>query len=171
MNKDERFSVMSSYLGMYQIFDDKKGEPLSSRKVLKLLDENEKLKEEFDELKRENRELNELCGKYVIKIGRLEAENEGLISIKRFADKYGINIFIIDKAFRECWNNNRDLVKENQKLKTQLLHGDGVCDICKYEYLVKTGEHYVSKCKKGHDECSKIDLAFCEDFEVKECKE
>lgn len=68
-------------------------------------------------------------------------------------------------------NENDELKKENQKLKTQLLHGDGVCDICKHEYLVKTGEYYVSECKKGHEECSQIDLAYCGDFEVKECKE
>ena len=42
-------------------------------------------------------------------------------------------------------NENEQLKKENQKLKTQLLHDDGVCDICKHEYLVKTGNYYVSK--------------------------
>ena len=71
----------------------------------------------------------------------------------------------------ELFNEIEQLKKENQKLKTQLLHGDGVCDICKHEYLVKTGNYYVSKCKKGHEECSTIDLAYCGDFEVKECKE
>ena len=123
------------------------------KQINELVDENEELKQAYTQLK------------------QLEKENEELISIKRFADRHGINIFNIDEAFRECWNDNGELVKENQKLKTQLLHGDGVCDICKHEYLVKTGEYYVSECKKGHEECSKIDLAYCEDFEVKECKE
>jgi hypothetical protein len=78
---------------------------------------------------------------------------------------------LTNKEVVDLLNENEQLKKENQKLKTQLLHGDGVCDICKHEYLVKTGEYYVSECKKGHEECSKIDLAYCGDFEVKECKE
>lgn len=61
-----------------------------------------------------------------------------------------------------------ELYNENQKLKAQLLHGDGVCDICKHKYLVKKGKYYISECKKGHEECSKIDLAYCGDFEIGE---
>lgn len=78
MNKDKRFSVMSSYLGMYQIFDDKKREPLNSRKVLKLLEKNEELKEEIDGLKRRNKKLNKLCIKYSVERSRLEEENKQL---------------------------------------------------------------------------------------------
>lgn len=60
------------------------------------------------------------------------------------------------------------LHEENEKLKAQLhCTHDGVCDICNNEYLVQQGKYYVSKCKKGHEECSKMDLSYCEDFELK----
>lgn len=62
---------------------------------------------------------------------------------------------------------NEQLKKENQKLKTQLLHdGDGVCDICKHEYLIPSSNYFITKCIKGHEECSKEDIKYCEDFEL-----
>ena len=38
---------------------------------------------EIDELKRENKELNELCVKYGFEVGRLEEENEQLKQYKQ----------------------------------------------------------------------------------------
>lgn len=38
---------------------------------------------EIDELKKENKELNELCIKYDFKVGRLEEENEQLKQYKQ----------------------------------------------------------------------------------------
>jgi hypothetical protein len=67
---------------------------------------------------------------------------------------------------------NQDYRKENEKLKQQLFYdGDGVCDICKHEYLTPSGDYFISNCRKGHEECSKEDLRYCKDFEVKELKE
>ena len=60
----------------------------------------------------------------------------------------------------------RELENENKQLKAQLEKGGDVCSICKYEYLVPSGEYYTAKCKKGYDECSKEDIRFCEDFEL-----
>ena len=63
--------------------------------------------------------------------------------------------------------SRRELEKENEQLKVQLLYdGDGVCNICKHQYLVETGKYYVAKCEKEHEECSKVDLQYCEDFEL-----
>lgn len=63
------------------------------------------------------------------------------------------------------------LNEENEQLKAQLLYdGDGVCNICKHQCLVENGKYYVAKCEKEHEECSKVDLQYCEDFE-KELKE
>lgn len=64
-------------------------------------------------------------------------------------------------------------LKENKQLKAQLYcdSDEGVCIICKHHYLEKGKTHekyYISKCKKGHEECSKIDLKYCDDFELKE---
>lgn len=49
----------------------------------------------------------------------LKKENEELKSIKRFAEKHGINIFKIDEAFQKCWNDNGKLIKENNELKKE----------------------------------------------------
>lgn len=63
------------------------------------------------------------------------------------------------------------LEKENEELKAQLYCDDeeGVCNICKHHYLVKDDEvelgYYNSRCKKGHYECPRVSLKYCEDFE------
>lgn len=73
------------------------------------------------------------------------------------------------KTFVEKVNR---IVKEKEQLKQQLLYdGDSVCDICKHEYLTPSGDYFISNCRKGHEECSKEDLRYCKDFEVKELKE
>ena len=54
----KRYSTMSSCLGMYTIFDDKKREPLNSRRVIKLLEENEQLKKGNKNLKQT---IEKLC--------------------------------------------------------------------------------------------------------------
>ena len=60
-----------------------------------------------------------------------------------------------------------DLRKENERLKQQLLYeGDDVCGICRHEYLVPSEDYFIAKCKKGHRECSKKDIKYCEDFEL-----
>ena len=60
-----------------------------------------------------------------------------------------------------------ELYEENKRLKQQLLYdGDDVCGICKHEYLVPSGDYFIGKCKKGHKECSKEDIKYCDDFEL-----
>lgn len=64
-----------------------------------------------------------------------------------------------------------DLLEENEQLKAQLYcnSDDGICPICENHYLVKGKtyeKYYISKCRKGHDECSKESLRYCEDFKV-----
>lgn len=57
--------------------------------------------------------------------------------------------------------------EEIQRLKIQL-QTDDVCNKCKHEYLVQQNDgYYISKCKKGFDECSKGNIKYCEDFELK----
>ena len=60
-----------------------------------------------------------------------------------------------------------ELYEENIRLKSQI-GCDDVCHICKHESLIKKDKYYVAKCDKGHEECSKMDLRYCEDFEAKE---
>ena len=64
-----------------------------------------------------------------------------------------------------------ELHEENQRLKAQISANseEGVCSICKYCYLVKHQDmqgYYVAKCEKGHKECSKEAVRYCEDFEL-----
>ena len=60
----------------------------------------------------------------------------------------------------------QELDDENEQLRQQLLYdGTDVCNICKHEYLVPSGDYFIAKCKKGHKGCSKEDVKYCEDFE------
>ena len=57
--------------------------------------------------------------------------------------------------------------EEIQRLKIQL-QTDDICNKCKHEYLVQQNDrYYISKCKKGFDECSKGTIKYCKDFELK----
>ena len=70
-------------------------------------------------------------------------------------------------------HQNQQLKKEKELLEAQLYCTDesGVCGICDNEYLepVKSSPYgyYISKCKNGHDECSKSTLKYCSDFKLK----
>ena len=67
------------------------------------------------------------------------------------------------------------ILKQKRKIKelTAQLKTDeeDVCIKCKHHYLInypESSKYYISKCKKEHEECSKEDIRFCEDFELKE---
>ena len=63
---------------------------------------------------------------------------------------------------------NEQLKQTIKKLEAQLYCTlDGVCDICKYHYLVPKEDYYISQCRKKHNECGKEDLKYCDDFELK----
>lgn len=81
-----------------------------------------------------------------------------------FADVDGVNNIVI------LLNT---LSEENEQLKAQLYCDDeeGVCSICKHHYLEKRNIFYISKCEKGHEECSTDALKHCNDFELKELQE
>lgn len=78
--------------------------------------------------------------------------------------------FICDKLLCSLLNELND---ENERLKAQLYCDDeeGICNHCKYHYLVKDDEielgYYNSRCKKGHYECARVSLKHCKDFERK----
>ena len=63
-------------------------------------------------------------------------------------------------------DENEGLKEEIEKLEAQCHCTTGVCSICNNEHLIQKEDYYVSKCEKGHEECSKIDLTYCEDFEL-----
>ena len=73
---------------------------------------------------------------------------------------------------RDLLNEQEEIILEQKrKIKelTAQLQTDDSCSKCKHEYLVKQDEGYfIAKCKKGHNECSKEDIRFCEDFELSE---
>lgn len=78
--------------------------------VVLLINLLNRLVEENEQLKCINDQLEE----------RLEKENRELNSIKKFAERNGINIFLIDEAFRKCWKDNGKLFEENEKLRHEL---------------------------------------------------
>lgn len=92
---------------------------------------------------------------------------------KRFTlseDKYNETIFNkgIAMGIIDVVEKLNGQYEENKQLKQQLLYdGDDVCGICKHEYLTPSGDYFIGKCEKGHEECSKEDIKYCEDFELK----
>lgn len=91
---------------------------------------------------------------------------------KWYKDYYGETIL----DTRMGWNDDNKiskLEKENEQLKAQLYcdSNEGVCIICKHHYVEKTNMFYISKCEKGHEECSKESVRHCEDFKLKELRE
>ncbi len=54
------------------------------------------------------------------RLNKLVEENRELNSIKKFAERNGINIFLIDEAFRKCWKDNKKLIEKNEQLKQEL---------------------------------------------------
>ena len=77
------------------------------------------------------------------------------------------------KSIKEFIEKVNRIVKENVELKAQLYcdFEEGVCIICKHHYVEKGNIFYISKCEKGHEECSTDALKHCKDFEIKELKE
>ena len=96
------------------------------------------------------------------------------MSEKRFSYiDYG---FVVDYESEQKLLNLYDVVDvlnelndENKTLKAQLYCEGSVCNICKHQQLtpdkVMQG-YYISKCEKGHKECSKKDLKHCKDFKL-----
>lgn len=95
-----------------------------------------------------------------------------------FGDMSNIKQYVLDKKDNERLDSKRtlmnklnELAEENEQLKSQLYCDDeeGICNICKHHYLIKDDEselgYYNSRCKKGHYECARISLKYCEDFE------
>ena len=99
-------------------------------------------------------------------LNKFNDENEQLKSICQDHRDHAID-FKADCVRLE--KENEQLKHQIKKLEAQLYKvEDGVCNICNNMYLVQQGRYFVSKCKKGHDECSKMDLDYCDDFELKD---
>lgn len=103
-------------------------------------------------------------------MNKLNDENEQLKFDMKDCAKRWKRLF---NKYIKLQKENKELKKENEQLKAQLYcdSDEGVCIICKYHYLEKGKtyeKYYISKCKKGHEQCSKMDLKYCEDFELKE---
>ena len=68
----------------------------------------------------------------------------------------------------ELNDENEQLKQQIKKLESQLYCPyDSICINCVNEYLVQKDKYYVSKCKKGHEQCSRTDVKYCDDFELK----
>lgn len=83
--------------------------------------------DEFKEKLRTLKTLEDKVDEQQATIRSLKKENRALNSIKKFAEDNGINIFYIDTAFRNCWNDNAKLIEENEQLRKH-------CD-CKEEII------------------------------------
>lgn len=65
------------------------------------------------------------------------------------------------------------ILKQKRKMKEliiQLQTEEDVCAKCKYHNLIKypdeSSKYYISKCIKEHEECSKENIRYCEDFKL-----
>ena len=130
--------------------------------TVKLLND---LSEENIHLKKENVYLNKKNDNLVNMIARVQCRADTIKEKNKQLEKY-FDIPIDDGKSMSI----KELLEEYNKLKAQLYCDDdeGVCIICKHHYVEKGNVFYISKCEKGHEECSKEDLRHCKDFEVKE---
>ena len=90
--------------------------------------------------------------------------------------EYDYNVFAsamtgdtVVNRLNEQDNRIKELEVENRQLKSQLQTDDDVCIKCKHHYLInypESSKYYISKCEKEHEECSKEDIRYCEDFEL-----
>ena len=94
-------------------------------------------------------------------LNELHEENQDLETKKEDAE---YELLYLKEKYEE-------VIEENEQLKSQLYYDEeeGVCNICKHHYLIKDDEsefgYYNSRCKKGHYECARVSLKYCEDFE------
>lgn len=79
---------------------------------------------EIDELKRENKKLNELCIKYDFKVERLEEENEGL---KQRNDRQAKQLDRLYSLIEEKdWTALSDIVDDFKRCEEQLQNEWGI---------------------------------------------
>ena len=73
---------------------------------------------EIDELKRENKKLNESCVRYGFEVGRLEEENEQLKqSYKEFEDECQSTFNAMNRKQNDLYRKIFKLKEENEQLK------------------------------------------------------
>lgn len=110
----------------------------------------------------------------VDKLNELHEEKEILeVQLKSATTEIDKLVSEINTLTDTCHDCCKEIREENEQLKAQLYcdSDEGVCIICKHHYLEKGKtyeKYYISKCKKGHEQCSKRDLKYCDDFELKE---
>ena len=98
-------------------------------------------------------------------LNELHEENRKL---QRHLDVMRSGALTDDKRIKELYDEKEQLKQQMKKLESQLYCPyDSICIQCNNEYLVRKKEYYVSKCKKGHEQCSKVDVKYCDDFELK----
>ena len=183
MMSEEEFTIES--IGMEESYCDHscilRGEEVISdripsadaRSIVEILnglyDENRYLKAKASSWKIIASQVMSEKEELAIKCYMLEKENRELNSIKKFAEKNGINIFLIDEAFRKCWKDNGKLFEENNKLRQKIKHCVYVdvdnangCMNCKYDKgsicsILNCGTHDylegVSECGLKYWEC------------------
>ena len=131
--------------------------------------ENENLRKQMKSFETTMNATSDYNAHLESKITTLEKENRELNSIKKFAEKNGINIFLIEEAFRKCWKDNGKLFEENNKLRQKIKHCVYVdvdnangCMNCKYDKgsicsILNCGTHDylegVSECGLKYWEC------------------
>lgn len=113
---------------------------------------------------------------------RFQLNNNVAHNIRQAASIIGLNLDYVSHLFIDNKNGRKyltpheivdllnSLSEENEQLRQQLQcnkMSKSVCSVCKNHRLEQVSDmYYVSKCEKGHNECSKTMLRCCEDFEV-----
>lgn len=112
MMSKKRFVYEEEYfpIALMQIRDVQNNETYNLEDACELLNEQQLVISKLDEHN---------TG-YMVENLTLKKENKALNSIKKFAEDNGINIFYIDTAFRNCWNDNTKLIEDNEQLRKQI---------------------------------------------------
>lgn len=122
---EQLYRVMSDDVKQLYCIESVDGEMFSMQEIVDLLNK------QLSIIRRDEMSIKTMMSN----IEKLEKENRVLNSIKKFAEDNGINIFYIDTAFRNCWNENENLVTKIRKQEDEIGYWKN-----KYDDAVETFE-------------------------------
>ena len=113
---EKRFDLIQIDDYVFQIKDNIDGSHLVAEQICDQMNRFSEKNNQLREVLKLERDFSSGLQKVNVSLTK---ENKELNSIKKFAERNGINIFHIDKAFQKCWKDNSKLLDENERLQQE----------------------------------------------------